>query len=338
MATYTFNDVLIQPNYSEIRSRKSVDISSSLGELNLDIPVISANMKTVTGPRMTLEMGERGAWGILHRFNTIEGAVEDYNLAKSQMPGVSIGVNGDYKERFEALYNAGARYFCIDIAHGHSIMMKETLEYIKSEQSDIYVMAGNVATPKGATDLADWGANAVKVGIGPGSMCQTRTNTGVGVPQLWALEQIASKRSMVPGIVNRSLDSVEIIADGGIKTVGDIAKALKYADHVMLGSFFAGCHETPGDVYKRKNGSRYKVYGGSAAANNKTTDNGRKPEFVEGVTEEVDLNDHVKFLLKEIKEGVQSAFSYVGANNLKEYQKKCEFIHLSGGGKDESKF
>ncbi len=329
MGTYTFNDVLIQPKYSEIRSRKNVDISSDIGELTLDIPVISSNMKTITGPRMALEMGERGAWGILHRFNDIEGALEDYNLSKYQVPGVSIGVNGDYKERFQTLYNAGARYFCIDIAHGHSIMMKETIEYIKSEHEDVFLIAGNIASVDAYIDLDSWGADVVKVGIGPGSMCQTRTNTGVGVPQLSILETIYNKK--------RDNGGPLIIAGGGIKTIGDIAKAFKFADHVMLGSFFAGCMETPGDVYKRKDGSRYKVYGGSAAAHNKAV-KGKKPEFVEGVTEEVDLNDHVKFLLKEIKEGVQSAFSYVGANNLKEYKEKCNFVHLSGGGKDESKF
>lgn len=328
MNTYTFNDVLIAPSYSEIKSRKTVDTSATIGHINLKIPVVSSNMKTITGPRMALEMGARGGWGILHRFNSIEDAVNDFNKAKYQMAGVSIGVNGDFKERFHALYDAGARYFCIDIAHGHSIMMKETIEYIKSERSDIYVISGNVATPQAAKDLVSWGANAIKIGIGPGSMCQTRTNTGVGVPQLWALEQIHNARS--------PLDDVVLIADGGIKTIGDISKALKFVDVVMLGSFFAGCMETPGNVYKRKDGSRYKVYGGSASGHNK--DNGdNRPEFVEGVTEEVPLGDHVKFLLKEVKEGIQSSCSYVGASNLTEYKSKCTFIPIGSGGKQESK-
>ena len=334
MSTYTFNDVLIAPKYSEIRSRKTVDTSVSLGDLTFDIPVVSANMKTITGPRMALEMGERGAWGILHRFNTIEEAVEDYNEAKYQVPGVSIGVNGDSKERFQELYNAGARYFCIDIAHGHSIMMKDTIEYIKSIHDDIFVVAGNVATPKGYKDLAAWGADAVKVGIGPGSMCQTRTNTGVGVPQLWALDNIYTQSRC--GSFGMGKNRPMIIADGGIKTIGDMAKAYKFADMVMLGSYFAGCMETPGNVYKRKDGSRYKVYGGSASGHNKTNGKSR-PEFVEGVTQEVPLGDHVKFLLKEIKEGVQSACSYVGASNLQEFKQKCEFIHIGSGGKQESK-
>jgi len=285
-------------------------------------------MKTITGPRMALEMGERGAWAILHRFNTIEEAVSDYELAKVQIPGVSIGVNGDSKERFRALYNAGARYFCIDIAHGHSIMMKETIEFIKSEESNIYVIAGNVATPEGAKTLYEWGASAIKVGIGPGSMCQTRTNTGVGVPQLWALDNIYNSFDTT----NRPV----IIADGGIKTVGDISKALKFSDIIMLGSFFAGCMETPGNVYKRKDGTRYKVYGGSASAHNKSNGD-KRPEFVEGVTQEVPLGDHVKFLLREIQEGIQSACSYVGAKDLAEYKLKCKFIHIGSGGREESK-
>lgn len=331
MKTYTFNDVLIKPKYSEVRSRKDIDISSTFNKLVIKIPVISANMKTITGPRMALEMGERGAWGCLHRFNSIEEAVADYEEAKCQIPIVSIGVSGDAKERFQELNKAGAKYFCIDVAHGHHILVKEMINYVKSENSNAYVIAGNIATPEGYRDLVTWGSDAVKVGIGPGAMCQTRTNTGVGVPQLWAFEQIAKQRQLL------EINNVMIIGDGGIKTVGDMAKAFKYVDALMLGSFFAGSMETPGDVYRRKDGSRYKVYGGSASGCNKNDNKGR-PEFVEGVTEEVPLGDHVKFLLKEVKEGLQSAFSYVGASTMKEFKDKCEFIHISNGGKEESKF
>jgi len=318
-----------------------------MGNIHLDIPMMSANMKTITGPRMAAEMRNRGALGVLHRFGSIEESVRDFEdvqadielidclssktveriLANSTV--VSIGVNGDYKERFQELYYIGARYFCIDIAHGHSIMMKETIEYIKSQKSDIYVIGGNIATAQAAADLIQWGVNAVKVGIGPGAHCQTRTNTGVGVPQLWALEEVSS--------ITEQFSDVLLIADGGVKMIGDIAKALKFADTVMLGSFFAGCMETPGNVYKRADGTRYKVHGGSASGHNKTSGTLR-PEFVEGITTEVPLGDHVKFLLREIKEGLQSACSYVGAHNLKEFQQKCVFIPISGGGKDESKF
>jgi IMP dehydrogenase len=329
MNTYTFNDVLIQPAYSEIRSRKDVDLSVNLYNQKIEVPVISANMKTVTGPRMAKEMMLRGAWSILHRFNSIEEAVEEFKEVGNTGIGVSIGVNGDSKERFKELYNAGARYFCVDVAHGHHVLMKETIEYIKSEYPNIYVIGGNIATTGGASDLVGWGANAVKIGIGPGSMCQTRTNTGVGVPQLWAFEEIHRVLS--------DRDDVILIGDGGIKTIGDMAKSFKFVDLLMLGSYFAGSMETPGNVYKRKDGSRYKIYGGSASAHNKN-DGRRKPEFVEGVTEEVPLGDHVKFLLKEIKEGIQSACSYVGAENMVEYKTLCKFLHISGGGKTESKF
>jgi IMP dehydrogenase len=327
--TYTFNDVLIKPQYSEVTSRKNVDLSVNVKDLKINIPVISANMKSITGPRMATEMGIRGGWGILHRFNSIEGAVSDYEEASEQNPGVSIGVNGDYMERFNALYTAGARYFCIDVAHGHHALMKNAINSIKSEFEDIFVIAGNTATVSGAIDIRDWGADAVKIGIGPGAVCQTRTNTGVGVPQLSALEEVHKAYSYKAG-------GIKIIADGGIKTIGDIAKALAFSDMVMLGSFFAGTMETPGNVYKDASGSRYKVYGGSASGDNKDS-NGKKVEFVEGVTTQVPLGDHVKFLLKEIKEGVQSSCSYVGANNLNEFKEKCEFIHISGGGKEESK-
>ena len=336
--TYTFNDVLIKPKYSEVESRREVDISSKFEKFNLSLPIISANMKSITGPSMAEEMFRNGGIGILHRFNTIDQAcyeygntmkrLEDFKDYKDVKVGVSIGVQHEDQERFEKLYEMGARLFCIDIAHGHCYKMKETLSWLKLYE-DVITIAGNVATPEGARDLYEWGARIVKVGIGPGAACTTRKNCGVGMPQLYALELIKDE-------LQNTTRPVGIIADGGIKTCGDIAKALKFADAVMVGSFVSGTSETNGEVFKDDTNHYYKMYSGSASGENKTS-NGDASEYVEGISLKVPFRGSVKYILKEIKEALQSSFSYTNSRNLKEFQNNCEFVKLTGSGKEESK-
>ena len=330
MKYYTFSDVLIKPKYSEILSRSNVNLSVDLkNSNNLTLPIISANMKTITGVNMTWKMHQQGGMGILHRFNTIEEAISDYNqIANSKICGVSIGVQEEDKERFDKLYQAGARIFCIDVAHGHHILVKNMTKWIKAKQlNDITLITGNIATGDGAYDLVDWGADVVKVGIGPGSVCTTRQRTGVGVPQLSALDEVYNV------LKGQGKIDIKIIADGGITSVGDIAKALKFADFVMIGSMFAGTSETPGHVYKNPEGQFYKVYGGSASGENKGEN-----KFVEGMMKTIPFKGKVKYILREIREGVQSAFSYVGASNMAEYKERCEFQFITGGSSRESKF
>lgn len=330
MTAYTYSDVLIQPKYSTIASRKDVDISSKIGNIHLKTPVITANMRTITESKMARAAYTNGAIGCLHRFNTIEDNVTEYLNSPAETI-VSIGVNDEDKARFDALYEAGARSFTLDIAHGHCKKMKDMLNWIQSHvflfdrsaRQNITLIAGNIASPDAYYDMADWGADVVKVGIGPSPICKTRVQTGVGVPQLWALEQIHLQKM---GMERRP----HIIADGGIKYVGDIAKALKYADAVMVGSFIAGTSETPGHVFKDDSGSFYKIYQGSASGENKG-----KNLFVEGVTKQVPFRGKVKYFFREITDGLQSSFSYVGATNLKEFKNKCEFVRTSGSGSSE---
>lgn len=331
----TFNDVLIIPKYSEIESRSSIDISSDFGLFKLDIPVFSANMKTITGPEMAGTMMGEGGMGILHRFNTVQRAVDDFKcnaIIKGYQTkvGVSIGVQEADKDRFDVLYSEGARIFCVDVAHGHHINVKKMLNWIKSKQlTDICIIAGNVATGPATYDLTDWGATVIKAGIGPGFACSTRKNCGVGVPQLTALRDCRNE------IYIQHLP-VKLISDGGIKYVGDIPKALKYADGVMMGKFFAGTTETPGPVFKNAKDEFYKVYQGSASGENKYS-TGKTVDYIEGIATEVPFRGHVRYILKSIQDGIQSAFSYVGANNLKEFQENCEFVQISENGSNESK-
>lgn len=336
----TYTDYLIKPKYSEIQTRSSIDLSVKIGNAKLKLPVISSNMKTITGPKMAATISKYGGIGLLHRFCTIEQNVEMYKEANSLVVepyteniGVSIGVKEDDKERFEKLYMAGSRIFCIDVAHGHHIHVKNMLKWInndiliwdRSGRSKVTIIAGNIATPEAYYDMCQWGADAVKVGIGPSPVCRTRYNTGVGVPQLYALQSILEESMKIE-------NPIHIIADGGISHVGDISKALKYADAVMIGSMIAGTSETPGQVFRNEDNEFYKVYGGSASGENKGEN-----RFVEGVVKTVKFRGKVKYILREIEQGLQSAFSYTGSNNHMEYQSNCELIRISSGSNKESK-
>jgi IMP dehydrogenase len=334
----TYSDVLFVPQYSEIESRSEIDTSTELGGIRFNLPVISANMKDITGYKMALELSKHGGLGILHRFNSIEDAIEELMLFQkayeahnksesfSNRVGVSVGVQEEDKKRFHALKDAGAKMFCIDVAHGHHVKVRRMIEFIrgKFDSNEVKIIAGNIATPSAAKDLEKWGADAVKVGIGPGAACQTRKNTGVGVPQLAALSEI------------RNATDIHIVADGGITSTGDIAKAMKFADSVMVGSFISGTSETPGDVFRNMQGEFYKVYGGSASGERKTG-HGKENKFVEGSVKTVPFRGHVKYIFKEIKENLQSSMSYSGCRNIKEFHESALLKKISGGAKVESK-
>lgn len=330
MKANTYSDVLIVPTHSDIESRTDVVLNSKLGSISLKLPVISANMKTVTGPAMVKSMAKSGGLGILHRFESVEDNIEHFckcqDYVSNDLIGVSVGVKESEKFRIDKLLEYGAINICVDVAHGYNDNVKRMIKWIRNNNKDnITIIAGNVATPDGASQLLDWGADIIKVGIGPGSVCETRRNTGIGVPQLHALEKI-----------RYAIDDKPMIADGGIRNTGDIPKALVYANAVMVGAILAGTIETPGKVY-RSDGDLidrtfYKVYGGSASAENKGEN-----KFVEGKIKIVPFKGHVKYILKEIEEGIQSAFSYVGARNLYEFREKARFIELSSESRIESK-
>lgn len=339
----TFDDILIKPQYSAIKSRQKVDLSVYInGFLKLKLPVISSNMKHVTGARMPSAMRKLGGLGIQHRLNSVEEAICNFKEARSILHGkyipeneyemgVSVGVNKESKKRFDYLYQNGARLFCVDVAHGHHILVKEMIYWIKENYNpkNLILIAGNVATAEGAFALHGWGADLIKVGIGPGAACTTRRNTGVGVPQFSALKNIRE------AAIQDGLD-IKLISDGGVKTLGDFAKALIYADMVMVGKFIAGTSETPGKVFRSPDDELYKVYGGSASGENKLS-SGQKKRHVEGIMQTVSFKGHVSHLLQEIKEGLQSAFSYSGSGNLDEFHDRVQWERISSGTQKESK-
>lgn len=328
-----YKDVYILPQYSEVTSRSLVDTSLSLKlAFNLDVPVISANMDTVTDGDMAVAMNLNGALGAIHRFMSIEQNVKEYQKVSSLglRALVSIGVNEESKERAEALYEASAREFVIDIAHGHSKMMKDMISWFRERfGNNPFLVAGNVATVDGATDLFRWGADCVKIGIGPGNVCSTKNVTGVTVPQFSAVQELCAKehkKRYETCIWHRTRTHnlrPLLIADGGITEIGDIAKALGAgADLVMCGRLFAACKEAPGP---RINGK--KIYRGMASRDAMLTIRDEQslpaPEGISTVLDE--SGETAASVVKNIKGGLQSSFSYSNSRTLEEFQKKVRF-------------
>jgi len=305
----SFDDIILIPRYSTLRSRSEADTSVSFWKYTRPNPIISANMKTVTGPDMAIAVWESGGTGALHRFWEIEENVQAYQSVVEKQADcfVSIGVNNDYKDRTKALYDAGARMFIIDIAHGHSIMMKQTIEWLREEyKEEIYIVAGNVATGQATKDLIEWGADAVKCGIGPGSLCTTRLVTGHGVPTVTAIHECQYWTNHL----NKML-----IADGGIRFSGDIVKSIALgADMVMLGGLFAGAEESPSPVVGGK-----KLYQGSAAVPVRA---GVTPE---GASAHIPVVGTVSKIIDNLVGGLRSGMSYSDAHSLNELKVKSRY-------------
>ena len=331
----TFDDVLLVPNHSEISSRRTPDLSTQATKnFRINLPLISSNMDTITEKEMALAMAKAGALGILHRFMSLEDQLlqvrelhREQNALGLKTPiAASIGVKEDGKARAQALVEAGVQILTIDIAHGDSVMMMETLEYVKTKFPHIQVIAGNVATAQGVRRLIDNGADAVKVGIGPGSMCTTRIITGCGMPQLTsiALCAIEAHRSSVP-----------VIADGGLKNSGDIMKALAAgADSVMLGSMLSGALETPGEVK-----SGMKVYRGMASKDAQVSWRGELPKGMaaEGVATIIPCKGPVEYLVEEMSGGIRSGMTYINALNIEQIAQRALFMEMSFSGMVESR-
>lgn len=306
----TYDDVLLQPQYSELESRAEADTTTKIGELELQVPIISANMDTITGYCMAEEMGRVGGAGILHRFQDPEQVLNFLHLlSKAGVPAIpSIGVQ-ESDRALATKYRGATKAICLDIAHGHSKAAGRMVDFLRNTLGYSTVIAGNVATKQGARFLMDHGANVVKVGIGPGSVCTTRSVTGHGVPQLSAILDICE-----------SVD-VSVIADGGLKSSGDIVKALAAgADAVMTGSLFAGCPETPGDGEYRGMASPEAQIGFRGRISNRAA---------EGVAVNVARKPPVEVVMAELAGGIRSGMSYSGARTLSELRSKAVFIKVS---------
>jgi IMP dehydrogenase len=327
----TYDDVLLLPQYSDIRSRSEVDISTDLGNgLTLGLPIFSSPMDTISENFMARAISEEGGCAIIHRYNTPEEQAELVGHARTngaESIGFAVGVGDDMLYRVCECLAAGATFVCVDVAHGHHIMMKEALQAIRNAiGDDLHIMAGNVATLKAINDLADWGANSVRCNIGGGSICSTRVQTGHGHPGLQTIIDCSHTDR-----------DVTIIADGGIRNSGDIVKALAAgADAVMLGSLLAGTRETPGEVFTDSSGRKYKTYRGMASKEAQLNWRGKYSSF-EGVSSTVPYRGKVRNILADLERGIRSGMSYTGARSITELRSKAQFVRQTNAGLGESK-
>jgi IMP dehydrogenase len=324
----TYDDVLLVPQYSDIISRREVNLTTDFGKgIELSLPIIASPMDTVSEADMAGNLNELGGLSIIHRYNTVEEqSAMIASLGKKVLVGAAIGVMGDYMDRSRAAIEAGARVICIDVAHGHHVLVKRAIQNIRElVGKDIHIMAGNVATLEGFNDLADWGADSIRCNIGGGSICTTRIQTGHGVPGLETILQCA-----------KSDRDAKIIADGGIKNSGDIVKAFAAgADAVMLGSLLAGTDCSPGTIFKTETGELRKTYRGMASADAQRDWRGRVSSC-EGVSSSVPYRGKLADVIKELERGIRSGLSYSGARSVRELQAKAQWMQQSNAGATES--
>lgn len=348
----TFDDVLIRPHYSELNSRKDVSLRGQIGSFNLDLPVLSANMDTVTSTDMCVAMHNAGGLGVLHRFWPISSNVEAYlevTDRRFSSCAVSVGIGVEEMKRARQLYEVGARTFVLDVAHGAQKQVADQYMTLKGACPDASFIVGNFATHNSIGDFILKGCgfkhishfpDMFKIGIGPGSACTTRIKTGVGVPQLTALLECSK------------LD-IRYIADGGMRVSGDIAKALAAgASGVMLGRMLAGTKETPPYKVEKEILDRLRTsmnqeelakaglaiakepgelqYRGSASKESYDVQ-GKDQSYItaEGESFTVPYKGSVSKVLSDIEGGLRSSFTYVGARDLDEFKKKAQFVRVT---------
>ena len=339
MKALTYDDIQLIPDFSNIKSRGSIDLKTQISKnFWLASPLVAAPMDTVCGLEMAWQMYLVGGAGCLHRFCSIDQQCEMTSGLKKrieQSPSpvwknqkapivAAIGVQKDDRLRATKLVEAGANILVIDVAHGDHQNVIDMLHWCKETPLfiDVDIIAGNIATAESAIRLQEAGADGLRVGIGGGSLCTTRIKTGFGIPNVTSIERVSS------------VAKVPVMADGGIRTSGDIAKALAVgANCVMLGSLLAGTEEAPGESIINSNG-HYKEYRGLASKATKKI-HGQQTRNVEGESTIVKYKGHVKPILDDLLDGVRSAFSYAGASSFDEYFPG--YVEITSAGAHEAK-
>jgi IMP dehydrogenase len=345
----TYDDIQLIPKFSSIKSRRDISLRTLVSKrYGLYIPLVASPMDTVCEEEMAFKMFRLGGVGCIHRFmpENLQSdmisrlrerifnskiSIDDWGIMKNDWHSeikmipimAAIGVQDEDKDRAIMLTNAGANVLVIDVAHGHHINVINMIKWCKDNLPDnVDIIAGNIATKEAAIDLENAGVDGLRVGIGGGSLCTTRIKTGFGIPNVTALEEILL------------VSTVPIMADGGIRTSGDIAKALSLgASTVMLGSLLAGTDEAPGKIIETTNGL-IKRYRGSASLETKITHN-KEERNIEGESITIPYKGGVKFVINGLIDGIKSALSYGGANNLSEFNP--EYVQVTNSGISESK-
>jgi len=329
----TFDDVGLVPKFNRITSRLHTDLKTQLGRDLYKSPFIPANMDSVIGPKLAQICNERGAPIIFHRFAPIEEQVKW--IKEFPEAYMSLGVQ-ESASNLEALYEAGCRRFCIDIAHGHSQVVIDTIKKITDFDKENQVIAGNVCTYDSVMDLAEAGANIIKVGVGPGAACITRMMTGFGVPQFSAIKECYNaKQDLLKGKNIR----IELIADGGIKNPRDAVLALAAgADAVMMGSIFARTFESaaPKKEVDGKTFGRYRGQASSEFMNEYFGDT--KKRQAEGVAFDVEITKSAVDVFEEYEGGLRSGLTYCGTDDLDNFRKNAEIFESTGNFMIESSY
>ena len=335
----TFDDVTLVPQYSSILPYETITTTNLFKKLKLNIPLISSAMDTVTESKMAIAMGKSGGLGIIHKnLSPNNQALEVKKVKKNNFfVGAAIGTNDEDIKRVYKLLESKIDLIVVDTAHGHTKKVLTIIKRIKKISKNCIICAGNIATGKAAKFLADAGADIVKVGIGPGSICTTRLVTGIGVPQLSAVLNVKKTLKNY---------NTKIISDGGIKFSGDIAKAIAAgADAVMIGSLFSGTAESPGKTFKYK-GKIYKNFRGMGSIGAMSSGSADRyfqkkskniSKYVaEGVESIVQFKGPVNKIIYQLIGGLRSSMGYMGAKTIKDLQKKSEFVKITKAGFYES--
>ena len=334
----SFDDVLLVPQYSHIHSRDDVDLSTNIAGLPLNIPILSANMATVTEADMASALASAGGLGPIHRMCRIDEQAQMVRRARvgGLSTAFSFGIDSHWRHRVRACINAGASAAFLDVAHAAQSDVWKVISQYYAEDYSLPLVVGNVATPNEvglllyAVPFHKHESIAFKVGVGGGSNCSTRIMTGCGIPTFQSVLDI-----------HKQFPTVSLIADGGIKSSGDIVKALAAgASAVMVGALLAGTEETPGQVIRGNDGELYKIYRGSASYGDKAA-RGSATEYIEGVERLVKYQGSVDDVLERLLEGVRSGFSYLGASSISKLREsvdgeRVEFVRVTSAGYTES--
>lgn len=351
---YTFDDLLLVPAKSEVVPAQVKLQTRLTDKITLNIPIVSAAMDTVTEDAMAIMLAKLGGMGFVHKNmpveaqaamikavkeTEVESSFEDANIDPQGRlrVGAAVGVGESSLERVRALVDAGVDIVAVDSAHGHSQGVIDKVRMIRAEFPELDIVGGNIVTAQGATDLIYAGANVIKVGVGPGSICTTRVVAGVGVPQLTAVNDVYS--------VARQY-GVGVIADGGIKLSGDIAKALAAGGScVMLGGLLAGTEETPGEVMEvfGKKVKGYVGMGSLSAMQRGSSDryfqggvSELKKLVPEGIEATVPFKGSIRDVIYQMLGGLRSGMGYCGCGTIEEMHQKAQFVKITGAGLRES--
>lgn len=335
----TFDDVLLVPQKSEVLPR-DVSLKSHLTKsLTLEIPLLSSPMDTVTEANMAIAIGKEGGLGVIHKNMSEEKQIQAVKKVKQAgyLAGAAVSVGDKAFVRAEKLVEARCDVLVVDSAHGHSQGVLDMIKKLKQNYKDVQVIGGNVATEEACRDLIKAGADAVKVGIGPGSICTTRVVAGVGVPQLTAIQTCAP-------IAHKH--GIPLIADGGIKFSGDIVKALAAgADCVMMGGILAGTDEAPGEVIE-EDGKKYKAYRGMGSL--QAMQKGSKDRYLqesvteakklvpEGIVGKIVYKGSVDSVVYQLLGGLRAGMGYCGAKNIETLWENAQFVRITPAGLKES--